>query len=155
AAEVVNAQGNQAYVPLKTADGQPSLEGIWQVMNTAAWDIQDHRASLGVPAGKGIVVGNEIPYQPWALAQKRKNFRERATADPETKCHAPGVPRITYMPFPFQIVQTPEYVAFFYEYEFQQRIIYTNGSKHPEAVPFRMGDSRGRWDGNTLVVDTT
>ena len=68
-----------------TSDGKPNLQGIWQVLNTAAWDIQDHPARLGVPAGQGIVVGNDIPYKPEALARKRANFENRATADPETK----------------------------------------------------------------------
>src|ERR1700687_6024078 len=71
--------------PPRTPDGQPDLQGIWQVLNTAAWDIQDHSGRLGVPAGQGVVEGGEIPYQPAALAQKQKNFESRATADPETK----------------------------------------------------------------------
>ena len=69
----------------RTPDGKPNLQGIWQVLNTAAWDIQDHSARLGVPAGQGVVVGGEIPYQPWALAKKQENFASRLTADPETK----------------------------------------------------------------------
>ena len=80
------------YTPPRTPDGQPDLQGIWQVLNTAAWDIQDHGASLGVPAGQGVVEGNEIPYQPAALAKKQENFKNRATLDPETKCYLPGVP---------------------------------------------------------------
>src|SRR5438128_8902487 len=90
---------NQA-VP-RTPDGKPDLSGIWQVMNTAAWDIQDHAARKGVPAGAGVVIGNEIPYKPEALARKRANYENRATADPEAKCYLPGVPRIMYMPYPF------------------------------------------------------
>src|SRR3990172_6911230 len=65
-------------------DGRPNLQGIWQVLNTAAWDIQDHSARLGVPAGQGVVEGNDIPYQRWALAKKKENYQNRATADPET-----------------------------------------------------------------------
>jgi hypothetical protein len=79
--------------------------GIWQVLNTASWDIQDHSAHLGVPAGRGVVEGNEIPYQPWALAKKNENYEKRATLDPDAKCLLSGVPRITYMPYPFQILQ--------------------------------------------------
>src|SRR4029434_8767663 len=78
-------------------DGKPDLSGIWQVLNSAAWDIQDHAASLGVPGGQGVVEGNEIPYQPWALARKLENYTNRHTADPETKCYEPGVPRAIYM----------------------------------------------------------
>jgi hypothetical protein len=94
-----------AYTPARTEDGQPDLQGVWQVLNTAAWDLEDHGPSLGVPAGRGVVEGGAIPYQPSALARKRENYEKRASLDPETKCYLPGVPRITYMPFPFQIVQ--------------------------------------------------
>lgn len=138
----------------RTPDGTPNLQGIWQVLNTAAWDIQDHHARLGVPAGQGVVVGNEIPYQPAALAKKRENFEARASADPEAKGYLPGVPRIMYMPFPFQIFQTPQHVAIVFEYDRAIRTIYTNGTPHPRGpITWWMGDSRGRWDGDTLVVD--
>jgi hypothetical protein len=144
----------QAAAPARTSDGKPNLQGIWQVLNTAAWDIQDHPARLGVPAGQGIVDGNEIPYQPAALAKKRANFESRATADPETKGYLPGVPRIMYMPFPFQILQTPDQIVMVFEYDRGVRNIYTNGTPHPRGpLNWWMGDSRGRWEGNTLVVD--
>jgi len=144
----------QAFTPPRTPDGKPNLQGIWQVLNTAAWDIQDHPARLGVPAGQGVVEGNEIPYRPEALAKKRQNFENRLTADPETKGYLPGVPRIMYMPFPFQIFQTPNYVTMAYEYGHAVRMIYANGTKHPAGpINWWMGDSRGRWEGDTLVVD--
>ena len=144
----------QVFTPPRTPDGKPNLQGVWQVLNTAAWDIQDHHAQLGVPAGQGVVEGNEIPYQPAALAKKRENFENRLAADPETKGYLPGVPHITYMPFPFQIFQTPNYVTIAYEYAHAIRMIYTNGSRHPAGhIDFWMGDSRGRWEGDTLVVD--
>jgi hypothetical protein len=138
----------------RTPDGKPNLQGIWQVLNTAAWDIEDHSARLGVPAGQGVVDGNEIPYQPPALAKKRENFQSRSTSDPETKGYLPGVPRIMYMPFPFQILQTPTHVAMTFEYAQGVRLIYTNGTPHPRGpIEWWLGDSRGRWDGDTLVVD--
>jgi len=138
----------------RTPDGKPNLQGIWQVLNTAAWDIQDHPARLGVPAGQGVVVGNEIPYLPAALAKKRANFENRATADPESKGYLPGVPRIMYMPFPFQIFQTPGEVVMVFEYDRGVRNIYTNGTPHPRGpLNWWLGDSRGRWEGDTLVVD--
>ena len=144
----------QVFTPPRTPDGKPNLQGIWQVLNTAAWDIQDHHAQLGVPAGQGVVEGNEIPYQPAALAKKRENFENRLTADPETKGYLAGVPRIMYMPFPFQIFQTPSYVTILYEYAHAVRMIYTNGSKHPARhIDWWLGDSRGHWEGDTLVVD--
>ena len=149
----LNAQ-DQLAIP-RAPGGKPDLSGIWQVINTAAWDIQDHAATLGVPAGQGVVEGNEIPYQAWALQKKNENFANRRTADPETKCYQPGVPRITYMPYPFQIVQTPVYIAVLYEYDHVTRHIYVDGSAHPKGPidNWYMGDSRARWDGDTLVVD--
>jgi hypothetical protein len=139
----------------RTADGKPDLSGIWQVMNTAAWDIQDHAAQKGVPAGMGVVVGNEIPYQPASRAKKRENYENRATADPEAKCYLPGVPRLMYMPYPFQIFQKPGQITMLFEYVHATRFIYTNGTAHPPGhIDWWMGDSRGRWDGNTLVVDS-
>ena len=148
------AAGAQAPILPRTSDGKPNLSGIWQALNTAAWDIQDHSAREGIPAGQGVVEGNDIPYQPWAAARRRENFANRSTTDPEKKCFLPGVPRATYMPFPFQIIHTPQQVTFLYEYAHTTRIVYTNGTRHPEgAFEFWMGDSRGRWEGDTLVVD--
>jgi hypothetical protein len=150
------APASQGQVPpARTPEGRPNLNGIWQVLNTAAWDIQDHPARVGVPAGQGVVEGNEIPYQPWALAKKLENFKNRLTADlVEARGFLPGVPRVMYMPFPFQIVQTPNYIAIVSEYSRALRMIYTDGSMHPAGpIEFWMGDSRGRWEGETLVVD--
>jgi hypothetical protein len=144
----------QGTAPSRTSDGRPNLQGIWQVLNTAAWDIQDHQARLGVPAGQGVVVGNDIPYQPAALAKKRANFENRTTADPESKGYLPGVPRIMYMPFPFQIFQAPDHVVMVFEYDRGVRMIYTNGTAHPRGpLNWWLGDSRGHWEGDTLVVD--
>ena len=137
----------------RAPDGKPDLSGIWQVLNTAAWDIQDHHARKGVPAGIGVVDRNEIPYQPWALERRNENARTRDVADPETRCYLPGVPRITYMPYPFQIVQTPTQISFLYEYVHAVRNAYV-GSAHPAGpLEWWMGDSRAHWDGDTLVVD--
>jgi hypothetical protein len=145
-----------SYTPPKTREGQPDLQGIWQVLNTAAWDIQDHGASLGVPAGHGVVEGNEIPYTPAALAKKQENFKNRDKLDPINKCFLPGVPRVTYLPHPFQIVQQADRVTILHEYSRVIRFIYMNGNSHPAGhIDWYMGDSRGRWDGNTLVVDVT
>src|SRR5262245_19224368 len=106
----ITSEAQVSLLP-RTSEGTPNLQGIWQVLNTAAWDIQDHTARLGVPAGQGVVDGNELPYLPEALLKKQQNFENRGTADPESKGHLPGVPRIMYMPFPFQIFQTPEQVS--------------------------------------------
>jgi hypothetical protein len=145
----------QAAIP-RTAEGRPDLSGIWQVMNTAEWDIQDHQANPDAPAGLGVVEGDQIPYQPWAAAKKKENFEKRATEDPLAKCYLPGVPRITYTPLPFQIFQTPKQVTIFYQYAHAVRHIFANGSKHPDGhIDWWLGDSRAQWQGDTLVVDVT
>ena len=147
------SQSSAPYAPPRTADGRPDLGGIWQALNTAVWDIQDHHARYGVPAGQGVVEGNEIPYQPWALAKRQENFKNRLTADPEAMCRMVGVPRIMYMPYPLQIVQTPKQISILSEYVHTVRNIYL-GSQHPRGpIEWWMGDSRGRWEGDTLVVD--
>jgi hypothetical protein len=137
----------------RTASGKPDLRGIWQVLNMAAWDLQDHAAQLGVQAGQGVVHENDIPYLAWAAKARKDNYENRQAADPNAKCYLPGVPRITYMPFPFEIVQSDRYVAIAYEYNQASRLIYTDGSLHVKGADFWMGDSRGRWEGDTLVVD--
>jgi hypothetical protein len=142
-----------AGAPPRTADGKPDLQGIWQARSRAAYDLQDHAARQGMPAGKGVVEGAEIPYQPWAAAKKAENFAIRKTADPLGKCYFPGVPRIMYLEFPFQIFQTSGEIAMTFEWSSVYRTIYTDGKppRH-EDVESWMGDSRGRWEGDTLVV---
>ena len=154
----------QAYKAPRTADGKPDLNGIWEALNTANWDIQDHAARKGpvvtlgaafsVPAGRGVVEGNEIPYLPAAAAKKKENFENWSTADPEIKCYLPGVPRATYMPYPFQIFQTPQYILMAYEFAGASRTIYMN-SKQQSPNDTWMGWSVGHWEGDTLVVDVT
>jgi len=147
------APAAQARPLPRSADGKPDLSGIWQAVNTAAWNILPHPAEAGVPAGLGVVEGNEIPYRPDAAAKQRANHANRATLDPEAKCWLPGVPRATYMGFPFQIVQTPAQTSILYEYAHTVRNVFMN-SEHPKGpIEWWMGDSRGRWDGDTLVVD--
>jgi len=145
----------QSAVP-RTPEGRPDLSGIWQVMNTAEWDIQDHQARPDAPAGLGVVEGDQIPYQAWAAAKKKENFKKRATEDPLAKCYLPGVPRLTYTPLPFQIFQTPKEVTIFYQYAHAVRHIFANGSKHPDGhIDWWLGDSRAQWQGDTLIVDVT
>jgi hypothetical protein len=146
-----------SYAQPRTTAGHPDIQGIWQVLNNAAeWDLEPHTASWGIPAGLGVIVDpadGMIPYQPAALAARAKNLQDRETADPLAKCFKPGVPRLTYLPFPFQIVQTPQQVSIFYEYVHNYRTIALNRKTHLEGIDFWNGDSIGRWDGNTLVVD--
>jgi hypothetical protein len=143
----------QSAIP-RSAEGHPDLSGIWQVMNTAEWDIQDHHARPDAPAGLGVVEGDEIPYQAWAAAKKKENFEKRATADPLAKCYLPGVPRLTYTPLPFQIFQGPKQITIFYQYAHAVRHIFADGSKHPDGhIDWWLGDSRATWQSDTLVVD--
>src|SRR5438132_1465112 len=150
--EAPSAQNQTRALP-RSADGKPNLQGIWQVVNSANWDLEPHSAEDRIPGGMGVVEGGTIPYLPAALAKRNENRANRKTADPVSKCFIPGVPRATYMPLPFQIIQTPKYTVISYEFAHTQRIIYTDGSPHVEALDFWMGDSRARWEGDTLVVD--
>jgi hypothetical protein len=145
----------QSYTPPRTTAGQPDLQGVWQALNTAVWNIQDHSAELGVPAGQGVVLGNDIPYQPWALQQRQVNYENRLSDDAEARCRMVGVPRITYMPYPFQIFQTTDQIVMTYEWVHTIRNIYMGGERLPGPIEWYMGDSRGHWEGDTLVVDVT
>jgi hypothetical protein len=159
----VSSQG-QTYRAPRTADGKPNLTGIWEAMNTANWDIQAHTARPGpvvalgaafsVPPGLGVVEGNDIPYQPAAAAKKKENGENWLTRDPEIKCYMPGIPRATYMPYPFQIVQSQDTILMAYEFASASRIIRMN-SKEKSPASAWMGWSVGRWEGETLVIDVT
>ena len=148
------AQTASAYNGPRTPDRKPDLNGIWQVLGTAHWNVEAHSASEGVPAGLGVVEGGTIPYQPWALAKRNENFQNRLMADPLRKCFMPGVPRATYLPFPFEITQTPKHIGIAYEFAHTTRTIFLDGTPHLEDLDFWMGDARGKWEGDTLVVDT-
>ena len=153
----------QTRIP-RSADGKPDLNGIWQAMNTANWDLQEHgpQASLAVslgaagaePGGAGVVEGGAIPYLPAAEAQKKKNYDNRLTLDPEIKCYLPGVPRATYMPHPFQIAKSPTSMLIAYEFANGYRNVFL---KDPGEAPTDswMGQSYGKWDGDTFVIDVT
>jgi len=164
-----------AYRAPRTPDGKPDLNGIWQALNEANYDIEMHSArpamavrpgpygpvpaapvlALGavgsVPPGVGVVEG-EIPYKPEALARKKENQENWLTADPEIKCYLPGVPRATYMPYPFQILQSSSAIFFNYEYAGAVRNIFLK-DPGPPPVDSWMGQSVGHWEGETLVVD--
>jgi len=152
------------YRAPRAADGHPNLNGIWQALNNANWDIQGHSAAMGpvsalgaaysVAPDIGVVEGNEIPYLPAALAKKKENFENRMKLDPEIKCYLPGVPRATYMPYPFQIFQTDKYILISYEFAGAVRTVYMGG-KDTAPAPTWMGWSNGHWEGDTLVVDVT
>jgi hypothetical protein len=148
----------------RTADGKPDLNGVWQAMNTANWDLLAHGSAAGavsslgaigaIPPGESVVEGGVIPYLPAAAAKKQENFAHRWTDDPEIKCFMPGVPRATYMPYPFQIVQGANTILFTYSFASAVRTV-RMGLKEQSPVDSWMGWSVGRWEGNTLVVDVT
>jgi hypothetical protein len=161
-ASAVAGQQESADFP-RSWDDHPDLNGVWQAIGTAHWDIQDHPASAGppefgaigaVPPGTGVVVGNEIPYQPWALEQKQTHFENRFTDDPEIKCFLPGVPRATYLPYPFQILQGTDTIMIVYGFAEANRTIHMNvENREPAPIDSWMGRSYGEWDGDTLVVE--
>jgi hypothetical protein len=168
---------DESYTPPRLPGTElPDFNGIWQALNTAHWDLRPHAAQpsaipdrLGalhaVPAGPGVIEGGEIPYQPWAAEKQRENFAARltrpidratneATGDGEAKCYMPGVPRATYMPFPFQIVQTPGQILIVYEYANATRMVHM-GRAPASPAPSWMGWSIGHFEGDTLVVEVT
>ena len=165
------AQGGDYRAPRLPGTDRPDLNGIWQALGTAHQDVEDHVAQPGpvlemgalgaVPAGRGVVDG-AIPYQPWAAARKRENFAQRMVVDPWrreigdplVKCYLPGVPRATYLPFPFQIVQGAGEITIAYAFSSATRIIHLADHQEP-AIDSWMGWSNGRWEGDTLVVDVT
>jgi hypothetical protein len=153
--EVPRAATPPTVSPPRTSDGKPNLQGIWHAHSRAGYDLEGHGATLGMPASRGVVEGEAIPYQPWAAAKRAENFSTRQTADPLAQCYMPGVPRIMYMDFPFHIFQTPTQVAILFEWSQVFRLIYTDGSAPPAGIDFWMGDSRGHWEDDTLVVNVT
>jgi len=160
------AQGRGAAAPARPARiaGKPNMNGIWQAINTANWNLEDHSASatafwqLGaigaIPAGQSVIVDNNgtIPYTPAGLKKRQENQAGWPKTDPEAKCYMPGLPRANYMNFPYQIVQGQKDILFVYEYATSNRIVHM--SNHTEApVDSWMGWSNGKWEGDTLVIE--
>ena len=146
-------------------EGRPNMNGLWQANSTANWNLEAHSAAdlpafpgLGaiaaIPAGISFVDGGTIPYLPEALAQRDENGATWPAADPEAKCYMPGIPRATYLPFPFQIVQGNRDILFAYEFATANRVVNV-GSTDPAVVPTWMGTSNGHWEGDALVVEVT
>ena len=168
-----------AYKAPRGPDGKhPDLNGVWQAMNSAGWDIEPHAAraalqlrpgpfvpvpakavlALGavgaVPAGLGIVEGGEIPYTPEGKKIRDENRADYLNRDPEVKCYLPGVPRANYMHMPFQVFQTEKAMIIAYEYAGAVRNILFD-DPGPAPVDSWMGQSVAKWDGDTLVVTVT
>ena len=173
------ASAASSYRAPRGPDGKhPDLNGVWQVLNTANWDLEPHMAraalqlrpgpvvpvpaksvlALGavgsVPPGPGVVVGGTIPYKPEALAKRNENRVYYLERDPEVKCFLPGVPRATYMPYPFRIFQSDKSMLMAYEYDGAVRnILFTDPG--PAPADSWMGQSVAHWEGDTLVVKVT
>jgi hypothetical protein len=156
----------------------PDLNGIWQALGEAHFDLERHmaRASMSlrdaplgpvpskralpfgtvgsVPPGLGVVVGGKIPYKPEALKIRDENRKNWLDRDPEIKCYLPGVPRATYMPYPFQILQGDKDLFISYQFAGAARSIF---SEYPGPAPIDswMGQSVASWEGDTLVLDVT
>ncbi|HET6969885.1 MAG TPA: hypothetical protein VFH92_02060, partial [Phenylobacterium sp.] len=168
-----------AYRAPRGPDGKhPDLNGVWQAMNAAGWNIEPHAASaalqmrpgpfvpvpakavvaLGavgsIPAGLGVVEGGEIPYKPEAKKQRDENRADYLNRDPEVKCYLPGVPRANYMHLPFQIFQSENAMIIAYEYAGAVRNMLFK-DPGPAPVDSWMGQSVAKWDGDTLVVTVT
>jgi len=144
--------------------GHPNLNGIWQAINSANWNLESHSASatafwqlgalFAVPPGQSVIVDNNgtIPYTPEGLKKRQENRAGWPKSDPEAKCYMPGLPRATYMPHPFQIVQGEKDILFIYEYAGGNRTVHmTNHTESP--VDSWMGWSNGKWEGDTLVIE--
>ena len=148
------------------AASQPDLSGIWQAVNTAHWNVEGHTAKKmpvtgvigaygGMLAGTSVVVGGEIPYRADAIAAREVNQADWANLDPAAKCYMPGIPRQTYMPAPFQILQTDSEIFIAYEWGSNSRSIFMDRPGTSAPLPSWMGYSLGRWEGGTLIVDVT
>jgi hypothetical protein len=152
------------YRAPRTGDNRPDLNGIWQALNEGNWNIEAHAADFGtvpalgaidaVPPGTGIVEGGQIPYKPETLTKRNENYKNRMALDPEAKCYLPGVPRAMYMPQPFQIIQSTDHIMILFQNAAAVRTVYMREHK-PAPAPSWMGWSNGRWEGETLVIETT
>jgi hypothetical protein len=168
AAVALAVAGAAAAEPLKelprSADGHPDLSGAWQALNTAHWNLEPHvsdypavielGAQFAVPPGAGVVEGGKIPYLPEAVAQRDQNFASRVKEDPEGKCYMGGVPRSTYMPYPFQIFQNTKEVVIVYQFATGMRRIFVGGQE-PAPLDSWMGWSNAHWERDTFVVEVT
>jgi len=159
AAGRAHAQSARGYDPPRLADGTPDFRGIWQARGTAYVSLEGLSAAAGAkPWTRSAIVDppdGKIPYLPEALKQRDANFQQRATADPASNCYQAGVPRAVLLPTPFQIVQSAGNFAFVYTDNHAYRLVDADTVAHDDGIDFFMGDSRGHWEGNTLVVDVT
>jgi hypothetical protein len=151
----------------RASDGKPDLTGVWQGGSTQRGSWEQANGGVGVggsgrdPSGPVALSSNDrpagregAPYQPWAAQKVLEAFNRRGIDDPTSQCLPAGLPRTVMLGlFPQQIVQTPTQIVMLYEYMNVFRVIPLN-AKHPDdIIPSYTGNSVGRWDGDTLVVD--
>jgi hypothetical protein len=153
------AKGKAAYKAPRAEDGKADLQGIWivEAWNTARYNLEYHNGATGIRPGKSYITNpanGMIPYTPAFRAKAKDNFKKRFTEDPVNKCFMTGVPRFVYSGYPFQIFQTSKYIIMASEYVHMLRYIYMDRKAHLDGVDFWLGDSLGRWEGDTLVIDT-
>jgi hypothetical protein len=174
-----SATSSQSAQLPRTSDGKPDFSGVWQAHSGAHWDLTTHAArpmvsqpgvykdvpvlaapvvALGtigwIPPDRGVVEGDEIPYQPWALQRRKENFDNWLDRDPEIRCYLPGIPRAMYMPYKFQIVHGTSKILMMFEFAGAERIIHLD-QVDPYPAEAYMGHSVAKWDGDTLVVDVS
>ena len=177
-AMLVSSSMAQAYEPPRTAGGKVDFSGVWQVLNTANQDLEAHSgraaqvmregpavpvpakelvalgATGALPPSLGVVAGDKIPYKDGARDKRDENARNWVTADPEVYCYLPGIPRATYMPYPFKIVHNDGALMFSYAYAGAVRNVALD-NPGPAPIDSWMGLSWARWEGDTLVIETT
>lgn len=151
------AKDTTSFSPGRLGDGKtPDFRGIWQARGTAYVNLEGHPGEKGVAASASSIVDppdGKIPYRPEALARRDENYRARATTDPAQKCYQAGVPRATYLATPLQILQSPGNFAIAYQENHAFRVFHTDDRPHFDAADWWMGDTRYRWEGDTLVAD--
>ena len=164
----------QGWTPPRTPDGKPDFQGYWRFSeypdgtpgtDGAALDIQEARPTSDIDRFRApsMVIDppdGKIPYTPSALAKKNEYVLPghvyAGAVDPHVRCWRNGPPRSVYAPNGLEILQSPGQVVILGEYSHNYRVIPTNGHPHVgKSIALFIGDSRGRWDGDTLVVDTT
>ena len=161
---IVSAQSSDYLAP-RDAWGNPNINGIWQAMGTAHWDLETHESRAGpmwqlgaigaIPGGVGVVEGDEIPYTTAGLAKKQENQANWLELDPVVRCYMPGIPRANYMPYPFQIFQTDQNIFFAYQFASSTRNVFMNRPDYEAPILTVMGHNLGHWEGETLVITTT
>jgi hypothetical protein len=141
-------------------DGKPDLSGFYNAAGRGAnYGLEKHERWSFMPGGDGVVIDppdGKLPMQDWArkeLAQRQRP--EFGYDDPTAQCtQAAGVPRAFYVPSPFQILQPPGYLVVLFERMSWRQIPIDNRRHIPDTVRLWHGDSVGRWEGDTLVVET-